>query len=233
MIQLYLSGVILVYGVVLSKIIPGKYHWLSNSIFSVALLLIAFNIGLGVSDLGISLNYIPNGVLVAIMASIVILTIALVLATIPLLHQYFLSQSSILKSKTSQIAYQTLFRIPLVTALFEEFIFRGVLLAVFMSYNSNIIAMLYTSIVFGLWHIFPAINGMNANHYDKHSGTGLLRYGFITTNVVATALVGGIFSWLRIISGSILAPWILHWTINAGGVVAVLFAKKQSKKGLR
>lgn len=226
------SILVLLYGFLLSRLIPRKFHAISNLSASIVGLLIALNFGLSAVEIGISFDYILRGVVVAIIFSALVLMSILVLATIPALHKYFLSQTSILKSDLSEVIYETIFRIPMVTALFEEFIFRGLLLALFLQYYSRLHAVLFSSIVFGLWHVFPAINNMNQNHYKKNNSNTLQSNSFIAGNVLITGTVGALFSWLRLISGSILAPWLLHWTINAGGIFGVLFARKQSKKYL-
>lgn len=231
--QLGLSIVVLAYGILLSRVIPTKIHWLTNGAFALVVLGIAHLIGLGIGELGLGITYIPKGVLIAAMASLALLIIAIGLAHLPLLHGYFLSQTSILKTKTSRILYETLFRIPLITALFEEFLFRGFLLALFLTYHQTGVAVVLSSLVFGLWHIFPAINGMNVNSYRRSNQNLTNKTAFVAATVMATALAGVVFCHLRIISNTIIAPWLLHWTINAGGVVAVLFAKKQSNKNLQ
>ena len=220
---------ILAYGVALSKFLPRAYHWFSNSIFVLFLLLWSRLLGLSADQLGVGARYIASGILVALTLSIIFIAIALFVATVPRLQGYFLSQDSILKTKNSRIAFETMFRIPLVTALFEEFVFRGFLLALFLSIETTTSAILYSSIIFGLWHIFPAINGMNQDHYNalknqsKHK-----KFAFVCFNVASTAVAGLFFSWLRIVANSVVAPWLLHSTINAGGVVAVLFANKRN-----
>ncbi len=231
--QLGLSIFVLGYGILLSRVIPSKIHWLTNGAFALIVFTIAQPLGLSVSELGLGLAYVPKGVLIAATASLVLLIIAIGLAHLPFLHGYFLSQTSILKTKTSRILYETLFRIPLTTALFEEFLFRGFLLAVFLTYHQTSIAVALCSLVFGLWHIFPAINGMNVNSYRRSSKNLKNQAAFVAATVMATAFAGVVFCHLRIISNTIIAPWLLHWTINAGGVVAVLFAKKQSNKSLQ
>lgn len=223
------STVILVYGIALSKLLPRTYHWLSNGLFIIVLLLWAHQLGLSADQLGVGATYIASGVLIALTLSFAFIAVALFFASIPKLRGYFLSQDSILKTTNSRIAFEAMFRIPLVTAQFEEFVFRGFLLALFLSVETTTPAVIYSSIVFGLWHIFPAINGMNRDHYKavKNHSTRK-KSAFVCFNVVSTVIAGLFFCWLRIIANSIVAPWLLHWTINAGGIVAVLFANKRN-----
>lgn len=98
-----------------------------------------------------------------------------------------------------------LFRIPVGTVLTEELLFRGVLDAA---------SPVLSPIFFGLWHIHPA----------RAAG------GSVVGTVVATTAAGVVFSWLRARSGSLLAPALLHYFLNASGaVLAHLAAKNRSR----
>ncbi|MGB7361957.1 MAG: type II CAAX endopeptidase family protein [Rhodococcus sp. (in: high G+C Gram-positive bacteria)] len=89
-------------------------------------------------------------------------------------------------------------RIPLGTVVCEELIFRGAL--------QGMRGVLATSIVFGLWHI-PVARG----------GVGTL---------VATGAGGLVFGWLRQRSGSVVAPAVLHYVLNAGGAALRVLAAR-------
>lgn len=93
-----------------------------------------------------------------------------------------------------ELAEWVLFRIPVGTVLTEELLFRGVLDAA---------SPALSPIFFGLWHIHPA----------RAAGDT------VVGTVVATAAAGVVFSWLRARSGSVLAPALLHYFLNAGGAV--------------
>lgn len=234
MIVCFLSSfAVLMYGIALAKFIPNSWHAVTNSLAVVAAVYVAVvPLDITFSSLGISIDSLIKGAVIGLAASFLIIALAFVLASLPIFHGYFLSQHSILKTKTSRIVYETVVRIPIITALFEEIIFRGFLLAVFLIYLPTIWAVALSSIVFGLWHVFPAINTMNENHYKKFKANKSGGKLYIAGNVLATAGAGVVFSILRLMSGSIIAPWLVHWAINAGGVVSVLFAKSRSEKNL-
>lgn len=86
------------------------------------------------------------------------------------------------------------FRIPVGTVLTEELLFRGVL---------DALSPVASPIIFGLWHIHPA----------RAAGDS------VVGTVAGTAFAGALFSWLRARSGSVLAPMLLHFTVNASGAV--------------
>lgn len=103
------------------------------------------------------------------------------------------------------LAEWVLLRIPLGTVVAEELVFRSVFDAV---------SPTLSPIFFGLWHIHPA----------RAAGDSVLG------TVVGTALAGGVFSWLRRRSGSVLAPALLHYAVNASG--AVLAARRAGPAAL-
>lgn len=69
-----------------------------------------------------------------------------------------------------------------------------------------------SSVLFGLWHVLPAL-GSDAGP----GGAGARTAG----TVLVTGLAGLGFCWLRVRSGSLLAPALLHWALNGLGLLAV------------
>jgi membrane protease YdiL (CAAX protease family) len=104
------------------------------------------------------------------------------------------------------LAEWVLFRIPVGTVVTEELLFRGVLDAA---------SPALSPIFFGLWHIHPA----------RAAGDTVLG------TVAATAAAGVVFSWLRARSGSVLAPALLHYFLNASGAVLAHLAFVDEEKG--
>ncbi|WP_252341897.1 CPBP family intramembrane glutamic endopeptidase [Rhodococcus sp. 14-2483-1-2] len=105
-----------------------------------------------------------------------------------------------------ELAEWVLFRIPVGTVVTEELLFRGVLDAA---------SPALSPIFFGLWHIHPA----------RAAGDTVLG------TVAATAAAGVVFSWLRARSGSVLAPALLHYFLNASGAVLAHLAFVDEEKG--
>jgi uncharacterized protein len=108
-------------------------------------------------------------------------------------------------------------RIPLGTALFEEVAFRGVLRAVARRRLTAVQATLWTSGVFGLWHVAPTVVALRLNDVDPTSAAG---WGAIVGAVATTAVAGIVFDQLRARSGSLVAPILAHWATNAIGLLA-------------
>lgn len=120
------------------------------------------------------------------------------------------------------LAYQTLIRIPLGTALLEEVAFRGVLFAGWR-HLGDIQAALLSSLVFGLWHVGPTINMVRMNRPGASSG-GVVRT--VAGAVLFTTLAGLLFVWLRIEWG-LGAPLLMHATVNSVATVASVLAHRR------
>ena len=105
-------------------------------------------------------------------------------------------------------------RIPIGTAAVEEFVFRGVLLASMLE-RGNAIAITVSSAAFGLWHIVPTMDLSRANR---------LSAAVVPVGVVLTAASGAFLSWLRLETGSLAAPMLLHASINSLAAFAAILA---------
>jgi uncharacterized protein len=136
---------------------------------------------------------------------------------------HLIADDRVAELSASQVAFQALIRIPLGTALFEEFAFRGVLFGVF-SRRGDLFGAVASSIPFGLWHVRPTLEVIDANAPDAQAAVaGLL----VLTAVMVTAAVGLGFCWLRARGGGIWAPTVLHAGINSLSLVAAAIAHGQ------
>ena len=111
-------------------------------------------------------------------------------------------------------------RLPWGTVLLEEVAFRGLLLAVVLQASGQVWAVAVTSVCFGLWHVIPSLG----RGHEVAAATTFLgaraEAGFVVGSVVATTAAGVAFAVLRLVSGSLLAPMAVHWTLNASGLLA-------------
>lgn len=120
-----------------------------------------------------------------------------------------------------ELASQVLLRIPLGTVLWEEVAFRGVLLAALARVLSPRAAIAGSAAVFGLWHVRPTLSALAINDLT----TGPLLTGLaVLLACLATALAGLVLTWLRLRSGSLLAPALLHLATNSLGALAAAAA---------
>lgn len=120
-----------------------------------------------------------------------------------------------------RLTYQVLVRIPLGTALLEEVTFRGVLFAAWRDQGA-VRAALASSFVFGLWHVGPTINLVQANRPNASTAATIKT---IVGAVVFTTAAGIVFSWLRIEHG-LVAPLVMHATVNALATIASVVAAR-------
>jgi uncharacterized protein len=122
--------------------------------------------------------------------------------------------------------WRVLVVIPLGTVLPEELAFRGLLLALLGRRYGVVAGILLSSGLFGLWHVVPSLGGGTANATIA-SVVGADAAGMVARVVVTvgfTSLAGAVLCWLRLRSGSLLAPILAHWTVNGLGVIVILVA---------
>jgi uncharacterized protein len=128
------------------------------------------------------------------------------------------------------VLWHVLVRIPLGTALLEEVAFRGVLYAMLARRYGVVAAIGGSSLLFGLWHVLPSVALRHANA----AVAGVVGAGTTGTVVTVTgatvgaALAGVALCELRRRSGGLLAPFMLHWALNALGL---LFAWTAGRAG--
>lgn len=116
--------------------------------------------------------------------------------------------------------------IPLGTVLPEELAFRGLLLALLGRRYGVLAGILLSSGLFGLWHIAASLGGgpANAAIVGVVGADAAGTVARVSATVAFTALGGVALCWLRLRSGSLLAPILAHWTVNALGVIVTLVA---------
>jgi uncharacterized protein len=190
-----------------------------NVLLTLVLLLVAWRLGLRPRALGLSTDTARSG-LAAGIASFVLVALVLLVAVALADHVGFVR--ALLGDRradlaTGSLALAALVRIPVGTVLFEEFLFRGLGLALLLEKLRPIAAVLVNSAVFGLWHVAPTIVGLRLNDIDPVSIAGI---GGIVGAVLVTFLAGVVFAWLRLSTGSLLAPVLAHWATNALGLLA-------------
>jgi uncharacterized protein len=116
-----------------------------------------------------------------------------------------------------EIAYQVMVRIPVGTVVWEETAFRAVLQAALRRVLPQTSAIAVASGVFGVWHIRPTLEALRIN---RPAGDRRTAAATVTAAIAATTAGGVLLSWLRVRSGSLAAPMLLHLAINCGGALA-------------
>lgn len=121
------------------------------------------------------------------------------------------------------LAYQVGVRIPLGTVAFEEVAFRGVLLGAWARDHTVPAAVVGSSALFGVWHIGPTLVLLAENEV----ALGLwATVATVAGSVALTTGAGAAFAALRLRTGGILAPALVHLATNALGTLAAHWAQR-------
>ena len=197
-------------------LLPAGWYVAANLAAAAVLLAAARGLGLSWRELGLAREHLAagarwGGAALALVAAGYLLLLA-VPATRPLL-----ADARVAGLDAGAVAYRALVRIPLGTVLWEEVAFRGVLLAALARVLPLRSAVAASAAAFGVWHARPtaqalAVNGLVDGILDTALGV-LLGCAF-------TAAAGVLFAWLRLRSGSLVAPALFHVATNSLGLLA-------------
>ena len=127
------------------------------------------------------------------------------------------------QTSAAALAYQTMLRIPLGTALFEEAAFRGVLFGAWRRAAGVRGAVIGSSVAFGLWHVTPTYELMSGT--DFFPNLSLLALG-VVGGLLVTVIGGLFFAWLRLRTGAVYGPALTHWLVNALGALAAFLVAR-------
>jgi membrane protease YdiL (CAAX protease family) len=165
--------------------------------------------GVSASELGLARANVGRGFRVGLLASAPLAVTVAGAVAAPSTRR-LLADEKVTGTGPAEAVFETLVRIPLETALAEEVIFRGVLLALGQRSRSRGWAVATSSALFGLWHVVPTLEALSRRD-DGDSA----RVPASTTGIVAaTAVAGAGFAWLRLCAGSVVAPILAHATVN-------------------
>ena len=192
-------------------LLPGRFRrtWAPLVTGSVgAAVVVASAVWFGADTVGLA-N--PDGGLLAAWGSgtvVMMSTVGLVMMSKPHLRGHLADPRSASMS-SRHAATQILVRIPVMTALIEEAVFRGVLHAALIAIYPEPIALWGGAVLFGLWHIGPGLD--QAQAFDRRSLAGVAH---VVITVIATTIAGAGLVWLRIETGSIWIPVAVHASLN-------------------
>ncbi|WP_139025814.1 CPBP family intramembrane glutamic endopeptidase [Gordonia neofelifaecis] len=201
-------------------------HWfglLAVPVGAVLAVLLARLRGLGWSEMGISLSELKYGFRwSAIVLVVVVLAVAVGVA-IPWTRSFFLNDRY---SSARDALLAALVWIPLQTVIPEELLFRGVLQGTLRRVLGRRTTLAVGAGLFGLWHIASSLglSSGNAGVTDAIGGGVGAAVAGVVGAVVATTAAGWILGWLRFRTANLLAPIVLHWTLNASGALGAALA---------
>ena len=210
---------------------PSRWQPVTGPLLAVGLLLLGRWAGLSWQQLGLGRDtLVPGLVWGGAAVALVVAGYAVGLA-VPAWRGLFLdARHAVGPLRAARRAFVV---VPLGVVVFEEVAFRGVLWGLVGVQHGTLWAAAVTSVLFGLWHVLPAVDGARANAAGPDGatgsrGAGRVAPGILTRQVVGTvaftALAGVVFAVLRQQSGSLLAPFLLHWATNGLGILAAAWA---------
>jgi uncharacterized protein len=196
---------------------------LSAGLLMAAVMAAARGAGATGSDLGLGRADARAGLSYGAVASGIVLVVLLVAAAVPATNGFLHDARAEVDS--GQLLYELAVSIVLVTAIPEEFAFRGVLLAAAGTLWGPWRASLVTSALFGLWHLTPTLHTMaNNSAVGGAAATAGARVLLVLGAVAVTFLAGLAFCWLRLRSRSLAAPVIAHVATNGLALAVAWFA---------
>jgi membrane protease YdiL (CAAX protease family) len=126
------------------------------------------------------------------------------------------------------IARRALLRFPLGTAMFEEVAFRGVLPALLRRSHRPGSAEMGSAIAFGLWHLIPTHRALEGNPIGR--GKSSAQRAMVTVIGATAAGVAGLaLGWTRRATGNLLAPWLVHTSLNTLSYLAAVTANRRRR----
>lgn len=207
------AGVLAAHNFVVNTMVPRDIHIPGRALTAAALLAIARAARLSAEELGIARATAWAGLRTGLVGSAVAGGSVAVAAVVPMGAEVLAAERFMDVAPTGAL-FDVLVDIP-ATALFEEWAFRGVLLALLLRVWPVKTAAIVSSVLFGVWHVLPSLDQVQAAGL---SGAGAV--AAVTGIVAATTVAGGVFAWLRLRWNSLLAPVLAHAAVNAAGYAA-------------
>jgi membrane protease YdiL (CAAX protease family) len=201
------------FDVVRAEVLPSGWHVPASVVAALVLLVIARAGGLTRRELGLGRGAWREGLRLGAVAFGAVTVVLALAAALPWTRGAFDDPAA--DVSVAGLLLEALIAIPLGTVLLEEVAFRGSVLAFGRRLTSRAIAVAGSSLLFGVWHVVPALTAP--------AGTGPLatagadRPVSVLTTVALTTIAGVVFCWLRLRSGSLVAPFLAHVATNSVG----------------
>lgn len=209
-----------IYNVIQNKAIPERHYVRANLLATLALVTLARRHGCTLGDLGLAPRQWRYGLISGAKAGLASLAVLIAAASHPVLRGYLRDARAAGHDRRS-ILYRAVIRFPLGTALFEEVAFRGVVYAMWRRAGATPLrASAVTAMAFASWHFLPAARALVGNPLQERLSTRRAHVGVVAAGAVVTGLASLVLTWLRVRSSSVVAPWLLHASVNSTGFLA-------------
>jgi membrane protease YdiL (CAAX protease family) len=199
---------------------PRTAHLVTGPLAAIGLLLVARSSGLSWAELGLGRAALVRGAWYAAGSAALVAVAYIVAVGFPATRGAF--RDTRYQVGAGSAVRTALVTIPLGTVVFEEVAFRGVLWGLLARDHGTAWATGVSSVLFGLWHVLPALDLARTNTALRSGPDRAGRRVLLTVlgTVAFTTVAGVVFAELRRRSGSLLAPVGLHWATNGLGVLA-------------
>jgi membrane protease YdiL (CAAX protease family) len=206
-----------------------RRYVVANLTATMAVLAVADSRGLKPDQLGLAAARARAGARLGGKIGAVVLTGVAVAVAVPASRPW-LRDARVEELRWPAVAYLAVVRVPVGTVLWEEIAFRGVLLGIVARMLPVGGALAATSAMFGVWHIRPTLEALRLNRVATTPRRAALA---VAVSVGGTGLAGGLLSGLRLRSGSLLAPILVHLAANSGAALGAAVAGRSSQPVLR
>ena len=201
---------------------PLRYIWVQMGLLVIVLALVAWTAGAMWADLGLDRTDVGAGLRYGAGAVGIVLLVLVLAAVIPSTNGYL--HDSRAQISGGRLLYELGVSIVLLTAIPEEFAFRGVLLGSALRLWGPWRASVITSVLFGLWHIEPTLGTMRDNHATAGLSASIGGQVLVVLGAIAVTFVAGlVFCWLRLRSKSLIAPVMAHAATNGLALTVAWF----------
>lgn len=210
---------------------PSSWQPVTGPLLAVGLLLLGRWAGLGWDELGLGRDSLVSGLVWGGAAVALVAAGYAVGLAVPASRRLFLDARHAVGPLRA--ARRALLLVPFGVVVFEEVAFRGVLWGLVGVEHGALWSAAATSVLFGLWHVLPAVDGARVNAAGRDAAGGAVGAARVAPGILArqvvgtvafTALAGVVFAVLRQQSGSLVAPFLLHWATNGLGILAAAWA---------
>lgn len=206
-------GVLAAHNAAVNTVVPREVHIPGRAVTAAVVAGLARAARMCVGELGLTASQMRSGVRGGV-ASAAVVAAGVSAAAVTPIGADVLRADRFVGVSAAEGAFDVLVDIPL-TALLEEWAFRGVLLGLLLRTLPRRTAVTCSSVAFGLWHILPSVEQVRAMGVS-----GAPVAGSVAALVTVTSAAGAGFAWLRLHTGSLLAPTIAHAAVNASGYTA-------------
>ena len=205
------------YSAVLNRLLPDVAHVPANVTAAGISTMVAKAAGVPLDDLGLAPGRFADGLQVGASVAGPTAAAIAIAAAAPATRRFFRDARVL---GVERPAYEIGLRIPIGTALSEELIFRGALLGLFRMNHSTPVAIAMSSALFGIWHVLPTLESPQTE----------AALGAVLTAVAVTAAAGCALGWMRVRTGSIAAPVLVHAAVNVSAFAAVRFIGRRDRR---